>query len=165
MHDADAPRGSRRLRGIGGSATRGLLFGVLAIITPAGLVAVNVAAYVMGHLAAFRAGITVSAVISTVVLNGLTGVTAYRLGVANWPDRWLFAPIRRNSLTAVFVFALAFGGTLAGVLTYKGLADPKQLPNLSTFVAGLIGLAIPIVLAFLLRQDVSRRERRRYRTR
>lgn len=167
MQDADAPRSGRAQRVLN-SSTRGLLLGILAVITPAGLVLVNVAAYVMGHLAAFRVAITASAVVSTILLNGLTGITAYRIGQANWPDAWLFARYRRRSIAALFAFALGLGAALAGELTYRGLSDPRLLPNLSTFVAGLIGLAIPIVLAFLLRQDASRRQRRQrrhYRTR
>lgn len=165
MQDADAPRDSHRTsRGLG-SSTRGLLLATLAIITPAGLVLVNVAAYVMSNLAAFRVAITVCAVVSTLVLNGLAAVSLFRVGEANWPNRWIFARHRRNGILAAFIFAMALGAAVAGKLTYSGLRDPKQLPNLSTFLAGLIGLAIPLALAFVLREDVSRRERRRYRTR
>ena len=145
--------------------SRAVLLGLLAIITPAGLVLVNVAAYVMSNLAAFRVGITVSAVVSTLVLNGLTGITAYRLAATRWPEAWLFAPHRRQALTAEFVFGLAIAGAIAGRLTYQGLSDPARLPNLSTFIAGLIGLAIPIVLALMLRDTTTRRQRRRYRVR
>jgi hypothetical protein len=165
MRDAEATRDiQQQVRGLS-SSTRGLVLAILAVITPAGLVLVNVAAFVMGHLAVFRVGITVSAVVSTVVLNGLTAVTAYRLGLARWPEHWFFAPHRRNGLLAVFVFGLMMGATLSGVLTYQGLSDPGKLPNLATFVAGMIGLAIPLVAAFVLRDNVTRRQRRRYRTR
>jgi hypothetical protein len=165
MRDAQATREiQQQVRGLSNS-TRGLLLAVLAVITPAGLVVVNIAAYVMQNLAVFRVGITVSAVVSTVVLNGLTGVTAYRLGQARWPEHWFFAPHRRNGLLAVFIFGLVFGATLAGVLTWQGLSDPGKLPNLSTFIAGLIGLAIPLLAGFILRENVTRRQRRRYRTR
>jgi hypothetical protein len=67
---------------------------------------------------------------------------------------------------ASFTFLLVLGATVAGVLTYQGLSDPKKLPNRSTFLAGLIGLVIPLTLALLLRENASRRTgRRRYRTR
>ncbi|MEA2646965.1 MAG: hypothetical protein QOE92_2048 [Chloroflexota bacterium] len=145
--------------------SRALLLGLLAIITPAGLVLVNVAAYVMSNLAAFRVAITVSAVVSTVILNGLTGITAYRLGASRWPDAWVFAPHLRRAVTAEFILALALGAAIGGQLTYQGLSDPAKLPNLSTFIAGLIGLAIPILLAAMLRDTTTRRQRRRYRVR
>ncbi|HEV3231260.1 MAG TPA: hypothetical protein VG245_03285, partial [Candidatus Dormibacteraeota bacterium] len=85
---------------------RGLALGLLALLTPAGLVLVNLAAYVMGHLAAFRLAITVSSVLSALVLNTLTVVVAYRLGAERWPNRWVFAPERRRALTAVAGLAL-----------------------------------------------------------
>jgi hypothetical protein len=165
MRDAEATRDiEQSVRGLSNS-TRGLLLAILAVITPAGLVIVNIAAYVMQNLAVFRVGITVSAVVSTVVLNGLTAVTAYRLGLSRWPEHWFFAEHRRNGLLAVFVFGLILGATLAGTLTYQGLSDPTKLPNVSTFVAGLIGLAVPLLAAAVLRENPTRRQRRRYRTR
>lgn len=145
--------------------SRALLLGALSIITPAGLVLVNIAAYVMANLAAFRLAITVSAVVSTAVLNGITAVAGYRLGAKEWPDFWLFREANRRAATIDFVFLLLVGTALAGRLTYAGLSDPRQLPNLSTFVAGLLGLAVPIALAALFRQEVTPRARRRYRTR
>jgi hypothetical protein len=166
MLDAEPAREiTKSVRGLGNS-TRGLMLTVLSVITPAGLVLVNVAAYVMGHLEAFRLAITVSAVVSTVVLNGITAITAYRLGASLWPEHWFFDRARRGGLVASFTFLLLLGATVAGVLTYQGLSDPRKLPNLSTFLAGLIGLVIPLTLALLLRENVSRRSgRRRYRTR
>lgn len=165
MRDAEPAREvTKSFRGLGNS-TRGLLLAVLAVITPAGLVLVNVAAYVMGHLEAFRLAITISAVVSTIVLNGITAITAYRLGASLWPEHWFFDRGRRGGLVASFTFLLVLGATVAGVLTYQGLSDPGKLPNLSTFLAGLIGLAIPLILALLLRERASRRGRRRYRTR
>jgi len=144
---------------------RGVLLATLAVITPAGLVVVNIAAYVMAHLGEFRLVITVSAVVSTLVLNGLTAVTLYTLARAQWPELQPFRESHRQSVIAVGVFVIVFIAALSGVLTYRGLSDPRQLPNASTFFAGLIGLLIPIALALLLRENVSRRERRRYRTR
>ena len=67
------------------TSTRAWLLAALALITPLGLILVNVAAYVMAHLAAFRVGVTASAVVSTIVLNGIAAITAYRYGVAR-PD-------------------------------------------------------------------------------
>ena len=147
------------------TSTRAALLAGLSIITPAGLVLVNVAAYVMSNLVAFRLAITISAVLSTFLLNGLTAVAGYRLGVREWPDFWLFRADYRRAVFAEFLFLLSLGTALAGRLTYAGLSDPRQLPNLSTFVAGLIGLAVPIALAAAFRQEVTPRARRRYRTR
>jgi Co/Zn/Cd efflux system component len=119
----------------------------------------------MEHLAAFRVAITISAVVSTLVLNAITALTAYRLGQQRWPERWPFGEDHRNGLIAAGSFLLLFATSLAGYLTYGGLSDPKKLPNLTTFLAGLVGLALPLALLFLFREEVNPRLRRRYRTR
>jgi hypothetical protein len=158
------------------------LLAALALITPLGLILVNVAAYVMAHLAAFRLAITASAVISTIVLNGIAAVTAYRYSVARWPDWssadgpqpliprlavWLFSPQRRRAVMVEAAYVLVMAAAIAGELTYRGLSDPRQLPNLSTLLGGLAGLvlALPLILAALYRRGAGRRGSRRYRTR
>jgi hypothetical protein len=155
-------------------STRARLLAVLAVVTPAGLVLVNIAAYVMANLAAFRVGITVSAVVSTIVLNGITAVAAYRTIEARFNSSrfagsrwlgWIFQPrhLRSNAVCGGFLLVLV--ATISGELTYRGLSDPKKIPNLQTFLAGLLGLAVPLVLAALFTERVSPRRRRRYRTR
>ncbi len=164
------------------TSTRAWLLAALALITPLGLILVNVAAYVMAHLAAFRVGITTSAVVSTIVLNGIAAIAAYRYGVARWPELsqdprpqplvprlmlWLFAPQRRRAVMVEAVFILSLAAALGGVLTYRGLSDPTLLPNFSTLLGGLVGLvlALPLIVAAIYRREPSRRGRRRYRTR
>jgi hypothetical protein len=164
------------------TSTRAWLLAALALITPVGLILVNVAAYVMAHLAAFRVGITASAVVSTIVLNGIAAIAAYRYGVARWPELsqdhrpqplvprlilWLFAPQRRRAVMVEAVFILSLAAALGGVLTYRGLSDPTLLPNFSTLLGGLVGLvlALPLIVAAIYRRETSRRSRRRYRTR
>jgi hypothetical protein len=164
------------------TSTRAWLLAALALITPLGLISVNVAAYVMAHLAAFRVGITTSAVVSTIVLNGIAAIAAYRYGVARWPDLkedprpqplvprlmlWLFAPQRRRAVMVEALFILLLAAALGGVLTYRGLSDPKALPNFSTLLGGLVGLvlALPLIVAAIYRRETGRRGRRRYRTR
>ena len=44
----------------------------LGVITPIGILAVNFSAFVMAHLAQFRMGIAALALLSGLVLNGLT---------------------------------------------------------------------------------------------
>src|SRR2546422_10871583 len=58
---------------------RSLLLVVIGIITPIGILVVNGAAFVMRNLAQFRIGIAVCALISSLVLNGLTASWLLRL--------------------------------------------------------------------------------------
>jgi len=150
-------------------STRARLLAILAVITPAGLVVVNIAAYVMANLAAFRLAITVFAVLSTILLNGITGVTAYRALAQRFDGArlvgWMFQERFSRSNAVLFAFVLLIAAEVSGLLTYQGLADPRKLPNLSTFLAGLLGLAVPLVAAALFSEGVRPRSRRRYRTR
>lgn len=150
-------------------STRARLLAFFAVITPAGLVVVNIAAYVMSHLAAFRLAITASAVVSTILLNAISGVAAYRTLQARLTASrivgWMFQERYLRSNTVCFAFLLVLAAAISGELTYHGLSDPRRLPNLSTFLAGLLGLAVPLAVAALFRDEVSPRGRRRYRTR
>src|SRR3974377_2025791 len=90
-----------------------LLF--LGVITPIGILAVNVSDFVMGHLPAFRMVIAACALITVLVLNGLTAWWLLRLASRN------ANPLYREYRTwaigiAVLIVALtAVGG---GYLTY-----------------------------------------------
>src|ERR1700737_2542412 len=107
------------------------LLAALALITPLGLILVNVAAYVMAHLAAFRVAVTASAVVSTVILNGIAAIAAYRYGVARWPEWstatgpqplvprlavWLFSPPRRRAVMVEAAYILLMAAVIAGEL-------------------------------------------------
>jgi len=69
-------QGDRLLRGYLSSR---LLLLAIGIITPIGILVVNGAAFVMRNLAQFRIGIAVCALISSLVLNGLTASWLLRL--------------------------------------------------------------------------------------
>src|SRR5438105_14664019 len=69
-------QGDRLLRGY--LSSRVLLL-VIGIITPVGILVVNAAAFVMRNLQQFRIGIAVCALISSLVLNGLTASWLLRL--------------------------------------------------------------------------------------
>ena len=150
-------------------STRARLLALFAVVTPAGLVLVNMAAYVMANLAAFRLAITISAVVSTILLNAITGIAAYRTLQTRLTDSrlvgWMFEERHLRSNAICFAYLLVLGAAISGELTYQGLSDPRKLPNLSTFLAGLLGLGVPLFLAALFPSEVSRRSRRRYRTR
>src|SRR6202171_3795035 len=69
-------QGDRLLRGY--LSSRRLLLAA-GIITPVGILIVNAAAFVMRNLQQFRIGIAVCALISSLVLNGLTASWLLRL--------------------------------------------------------------------------------------
>src|SRR5205814_6456098 len=105
----------------------------LGIVTPLGILAVNVSAFVMANLPAFRLVIAGCALISGLVLNGLTAWWVLRLASRN------AIPFYREYRTwaigaAVLIVAVTAGG--GGYLTYPGMRDPTHLPgSLPMFLA------------------------------
>src|SRR2546428_12220601 len=81
----------------------------LGVITPIGILAANASAFVMTHLAEFRIGIAALALLSGLVLNGLTA----------W---WLLRPASRSTaplfreyrMWAIGVAVLSVGPTAPG---------------------------------------------------
>jgi hypothetical protein len=128
--------GSRRLREIA-------LLG-LGVITPLGILAVNASAFVMVHLTQFRIGIAACAVISGLVLNGLTAWWLLRLASRNAPP--LYREYRLWAIGVAVLIVLLTAGA-AGYLTYLGLKDPARLPDPLSVVVATFTLLLPLGVA------------------
>jgi hypothetical protein len=125
---------------------RATLLLAIGIVTPLGILMVNLAAFVMAHLEQFRLLIAACALISSLVLNTLA-VT------------WLTGIARRRSyrfyveypeiVRAVAAIAVVGGAALAAYFTYVGMRDPRQLPNLLAILASVLALLIPFGVALL----------------
>lgn len=100
----------------------------------------------MVHLTAFRIGIATCALLSGLVLNGLTAWWLLRMASRNAPP--LFREYRTWAIgtAALVVLLTAVGG---GYLTYLGLSDPRRLPDpLSVIVATfMLGLPFAVTIA------------------
>jgi hypothetical protein len=135
-------------------ANRATVLLAIGIVTPLGILMVNLAAFVMAHLVQFRLVIAACALISSLVLNTLA-VT------------WLTGIARRRSykfyveypelVRAVAAVAVVGGAALAAYFTYLGLRDPRHLPNGLAILASLLALLIPFGVAFLGRLAVRGR--------
>jgi len=119
------------------------------VITPVGILAVNASAFVMVHLQAFRVGIAACALISGLVLNGLTAWWLLRLASRNAPP--LFREYRMWAIGAAVALVLvtAAGG---GYLTYLGLQDPRRLPDVLSVVVATFMLALPLAVSVAARR-------------
>ena len=119
------------------------------MITPLGILAVNASAFVMNHLAYFRMGIAACALISGLVLNGLTAWWLLRLVSRTAPP--LYREYRYwavgGAVTIVLLTAAA-----GGYLTYLGLNDPQRLPDPLSVIVATVALALPFAVSLAARR-------------
>ena len=98
----------------------------------------------MIHLTQFRIGIAGCAVISGLVLNGLTAWWLLRLASRNAPP--LYREYRKWAIGAAVLIVLLTAGA-AGYLTYLGLNDPARLPDPLSIVVATFTLLLPLAVA------------------
>src|ERR1035437_4727299 len=58
----------------------------IGALTPVGLIVVNIAAFIVHHLAEFRLGISVLAFVSGLMLNSWTALKIYRIAKLRFPN-------------------------------------------------------------------------------
>ncbi len=121
----------------------------LGIITPAGILAVNGSAFVMVHLAQFRVGIAGCALVSGLVLNGLTAWWLLRLASRTAPPLYREYRWWAMGVATLIVLLTAVGG---GYLTYLGLRDPKRLPDSLSVVVASIMILLPFAVTIAARR-------------
>ncbi len=114
------------------------------MITPVGILAVNASAFVMVHLTQFRIGIAACALISGLVLNGLTAWWLLRLAARNAPPLYREYRVWAVGAAVLIVLLTAAGG---GYLTYLGLKDPQRLPDPLSVVVSTVMLALPFAVS------------------
>jgi hypothetical protein len=117
----------------------------LGVITPIGILAVNISAFVMGHLPAFRLVIAGCALVSGLVLNGLTAWWLLRLASRNANP--LYSEYRRWAI-AIAVLIVALTGAGGGYLTYLGMRDPSHLPDSLSMIVASFMLLLPLAVTF-----------------
>jgi hypothetical protein len=119
------------------------------VITPVGILAVNASAFVMVHLNAFRIGIAACALLSGLVLNGLTAWWLLRLASRNAPPLYREYRIWAIGGAVLLVLLTAVGG---GYLTYLGLNDPKRLPDALSVIVATFMLLLPLAVSVAARR-------------
>jgi hypothetical protein len=119
------------------------------VITPIGILAVNASAFVMVHLTQFRIGIAACALISGLVLNGLTAWWLLRMASRNAPPLYREYRMWAIGIAIVLVLLTAGGG---GYLTYLGLKDPQRLPDPLSVIVATFMLGLPFAVSVAARQ-------------
>jgi hypothetical protein len=132
---------SRRLREI--------VLLTLGVITPVGILAVNASAFVMVHLTQFRIGIAACALVSGLVLNGLTAWWLLRLASRTAPPLYREYRWYAIGVAVLIVLLTAAGG---GYLTYLGLRDPRRLPDVLSVVVATFMLTLPFAVTVAARR-------------
>ncbi len=115
----------------------------LGVVTPLSILAVNVSAFVMVHLADFRVGIAACALLSGLVLNGLTAWWLLRLASRTAPPLYREYRWWAIGFASLIVLLTAAGG---GYLTYLGLQDPRRLPDSLSVVVATFMLVLPFAV-------------------
>ena len=116
---------------------------ILGVITPVGILAVNGSAFVMVHLADFRVGIAACALLSGLVLNGLTAWWLLRLASRTAPPLYREYRWWAIGFASLIVILTAAGG---GYLTYLGLNNPRRLPDSLSVVVATFMLVLPFAV-------------------
>ncbi len=135
---------------------RSCVLPLVGLATPVGLLVVNASAWVILHLGAFRLGIAISAFISGLTLNGLTGVSAYRYMRARWPAFLLSRESHRLLVFWIGFVVVVVTAVLAAVFSFIGMENPRQLPNGIAVITALAAVGVPLLLSWTL-------QRRRHR--
>jgi D-alanyl-lipoteichoic acid acyltransferase DltB (MBOAT superfamily) len=138
-------QGDRLLRGYLSSR---LLLLVIGIITPVGILVVNASAFVMRNLQQFRIGIAVCALISSLVLNGLTASWLLRLAGRRSISIYLQHQEWATVIATTIVLATSIG---AAIFTYIGMGNPSHLPDTLSVITALAALLVPIGITYFSR--------------
>jgi uncharacterized membrane protein len=127
------------------TVSRLLLFAI-GIITPVGILVVNAAAFVMRNLAQFRLGIAACALISSLVLNGLTASWLLRLARRRAFSLYMAHPDWAVVVATLLVVATSIG---AAIFTFIGMRDPTHLPDGLAVLTAFLALFVPLGLTYL----------------
>jgi hypothetical protein len=141
----DSPQGDRLLRGYLSSR---LLLLIIGIVTPIGILMVNAAAFVMRNLAQFRIAIALCALISSLVLNGLTAAWLLRLA----GRRGFAAYMEHRDWATVIATIVVIGSSIgAAIFTYIGMSNPGHLPDGLAVLTSLLALLVPLGITYASR--------------
>jgi len=137
-----APAGRRR-------HIQDLVFLVIGVTTPIGILAVNASAFIMLHLQEFRLGIAICSLISGLCLNALGAYAALARAYSHAPR--LYAEYR-YWLVGIATVVVVGWSVVGAWLTYISMQDPKHLPNLAAVLAALWLLFLPFAVTFISRR-------------
>lgn len=147
----ESSQGDRLLRGYLSSR---LLLVAVGVITPIGILVVNGAAFIMRNLAQFRIGIAACALISSLVLNGLTASWLLRLA----GRREISIYVRHRDWATIVATIVVIGSSIgAAIFTYIGMSNPAHLPDGLAVITSLLALLVPLAITWFSRAFANSR--------
>jgi len=117
---------------------------------------VNIAAFIVHHLAEFRLVITVLAFVSAMMLNSWTGLSAYRRFKDSHRGHALVHESNQDIVLIAGMAVIIIAAAVTSLFCWLGLSDEKSLPNATTFLTGVIAIIVPIVLQRLFKGGTDR---------
>ncbi len=129
----------------------------IGALTPVGLIVVNIAAFIVHHLAEFRLGISVLAFVSGLMLNSWTATKIYRVAKQRFPTSGLLHDRNQEVVLIVGMAVIIAISFVEALFCYNGLSNERDLPNSPTFVLGIVAIAIPILLQALFSRLLGER--------
>lgn len=118
----------------------------IGAVTPIALIAVNLAAFIVHHLAEFRVLITALAFVSAMMLNSWTGLRGYRRFKDRHGGHALVHDSNQDIVLIVGMALIIVISAVTAVFCYLGLSNERDLPNVTTFLTGVLAILVPIVL-------------------
>ena len=129
---------------------------VIGVFTPVAVLAVNFSAFVMQHLGQVRVLVAIAALISGLLLNGLTAWGALR--VLSRATAHLYAEYRYWLIGMGVLYVLAWSA-ITSYWTYVSMQDPRRLPDRTGIIASLAALVLPFALTYAARRVSESRGR------
>ncbi len=138
-----------------------LVFLLIGMSTPLGILAVNASAFVMRHLSEFRVTIAACALVSGLCLNGLGAYLLLGRAAARTPRIYHEYRAWTIALAVITVIAWSAFGAYG---SYWSMQDPRRLPNLAAVLTAVWLLLFPFLAVAASRYRDFRQARRRRRT-
>lgn len=145
-----------RRRGLG-SGLRRWTIPAIGALTPVGLIIVNIAAFIVHHLVEFRWTIAVLAFVSGLMLNSWTGLKIYRVARRRRPDHPVVHDRNQEVVLVIGMALVIIVSFITALFCYRGLSDERDLPNSTTFITGVVAIAIPILLQAIFGRALAER--------
>src|SRR5580704_13165791 len=129
---------------------------IIGALTPAALIVVNIAVFIVKNLPEFRITISILAFVSGLMLNSWAGLNIYRMLKQRRPDHPIVRERNQEIVLVVGMAVIIIAAFLTALFCYLGLSNYADLPNGLTFFTGIFSAAVPILLRAAFQRGVPR---------